>query len=77
MFSWPTSGADGLGLYRLFNKATGDGIVDATYIGQFRSSFNAGVGNPLYLSYLDANNDGVVDTTDLGHLRTLFNAYVV
>jgi len=76
----PTDTAGGgtgqLHLYRLFGDATGDGIVDQSDLGQFRSTFNAGAGNPLYLSYLDADNSGFVDQTDLGQFRSRFNANV-
>jgi len=73
----PIDGGSGeLHLYRLFGDATGDGIVDQTDLGQFRSTFNAGAGNPLYISYLDVNNDNVVDQTDLGQFRVRFNVNV-
>jgi hypothetical protein len=65
-----------LHLYRLFGDANGDGVVDQTDLGQFRSSFNASTGNPAYLSYLDADNSGVIDQLDLGQFRTRFNANV-
>jgi hypothetical protein len=62
-----------LHLYRLFGDANGDGVIDQLDLGQFRSTFNTSVGNPLYLSYLDTNNDGVIDQLDLGQFRTRFN----
>jgi hypothetical protein len=65
-----------LHLYRLFGDANGDGIVDQTDLGQFRSAFNAGIGNPLYLSYLDADNGGAVDQLALGQFRSRFNSSV-
>jgi Dockerin type I domain len=65
-----------LGLFRLFGDATGNGVVDAQDLGQFRQTFNAGVGNPLYLAYLDADNSGTVDAQDLGQFRARLNASV-
>jgi hypothetical protein len=71
-----TGGTGQLRLYRLFGDATGDGVVDQRDLGQFRSTFNAGAGNPLYLAYLDADNSGFVDQVDLGQLRSRFNANI-
>jgi photosystem II stability/assembly factor-like uncharacterized protein len=71
-----TFGGNGPGLYRLFGDTNGDGVVDSTDLGQFRSTFNANNTSAAYLWYLDANNDGVVDSTDLGQFRTRFNANV-
>jgi hypothetical protein len=67
-------GGNGLGLYRIFGDMNGDGVVDSTDLGQFRSTFNANNLNPAYIAALDANNDGVVDSTDLGQFRVRFNA---
>jgi hypothetical protein len=66
----------GLHLYRLFGDASGDGVVDATDLGQFRSTFNANTTNPFYLSFLDADNSGAVDASDLGQFRSRFNLNV-
>ncbi|HEX4588635.1 MAG TPA: glycoside hydrolase family 44 protein [Gemmataceae bacterium] len=66
----------GLHLYRLFGDVNGDGVVDATDLGLFRSAFNTSTGNPLYLSYLDADNSGAIDAQDLGQFRTRFNVNV-
>jgi extracellular elastinolytic metalloproteinase len=63
-------------LYRLFGDASGDGVVDATDLGQFRSTFNANNGQANYLSFLDADNSGVVDASDLGQFRPRFNTNV-
>jgi hypothetical protein len=68
-----TFGGTGPRLYRLFGDVSGDGVVDATDLGLFRSAFNSGLGNPLYLSYLDADNSGAVDASDLGQFRARFN----
>jgi autotransporter-associated beta strand protein len=65
-----------IGLYRLFGDATGNGVVDAIDFGQFRQTFNASVGDPLYLAYLDADNSGSVDAQDLGQFRARLNASV-
>jgi predicted outer membrane repeat protein len=62
-----------LHLYRLFGDATGDGVVDLSDLTAFRGSYNAGTGNPAYLSYLDADNSGVVDSTDLTEFRNRYN----
>jgi hypothetical protein len=71
-----TYGGSGLHLYRLFGDVNGDGVVDTTDLGLFRSTFNAGIGNPLYLSYLDADNSGAVDASDLSQFRSRFNANI-
>jgi hypothetical protein len=72
----PGGGPGELGLFRLFGDTDGDGIVDQVDLGQFRSTFNASVGNPSYLPYLDADNSGSVDQVDLGQFRSRFNANV-
>jgi fibronectin-binding autotransporter adhesin len=66
----------GLHLYRLFGDVSGDGVVDATDLGQFRSTFNANNGQANYLSFLDADNSGAVDASDLGQFRSRFNTNV-
>ena len=71
-----TFGGSGLQLYRLFGDANGDGVVDATDLGQFRSTFNANNTQANYLAFLDANNDGAVDAIDLGQFRSRFNTNV-
>jgi hypothetical protein len=67
---------NGLHLYRLFGDASGDGVVDATDLGQFRSTFNANNSQANYLSFLDSDNSGAVDASDLGQFRVRFNANV-
>jgi hypothetical protein len=62
-----------LHLYRLFGDATGDGVVDLSDLTAFRATYNAGTGNPAYVSYLDADNSGVVDLTDLTEFRNRYN----
>jgi hypothetical protein len=69
-------GGTGLHLYRDFADASGDGTVDATDLGQFRSTFNANNSQANYLAYLDANNSGAVDAQDLSQFRTHFNTNV-
>jgi fibronectin type 3 domain-containing protein len=69
-------GGTGLRLYRLFGDATGDGVVDATDLGQFRSTFNANSSLANYLAFLDADNSGAVDPQDLGQFRARFNVNV-
>jgi hypothetical protein len=71
-----TYGGQGLHLFRLFGDCNGDGVVDSTDLGQFRSTFNANNTLANYLWYLDANGDGVVDSTDLGQFRARFNANI-
>jgi hypothetical protein len=71
-----TAPGTGLHLYRLFGDVSGDGVVDAIDLGQFRSTFNANTSQANYLSYLDADNNGVVDASDLGQFRPRFNANV-
>ena len=66
----------GLGLYRLFGDASGDGVVDPTDLGQLRSTFNANSSQANYISYLDANSNGVVDAQDLSQFRARFNVNV-
>ena len=60
-------------LFRIFGDATGNGIVDASDLGSFRSTYNAPLGNPAYLAYLDADNSGIVDSQDLGQFRSRYN----
>jgi hypothetical protein len=67
---------NGLHLYRLFADVNGDGVVDATDVGQLKFAFNTGVGNPLYLSCLDADNSGAVDAQDIGQFKSRFNTNV-
>jgi autotransporter-associated beta strand protein len=62
-----------LHLYRLFGDATGDGVNDLSDLTAFRGTYNAGTGNPSYVSYLDADNSGVVDLTDLTEYRNRYN----
>jgi hypothetical protein len=69
-------GAGQLGLFRLFGDATGNGVVDPSDLGQFRTTFNAASGTASYLSYLDADNSGAVDPADLGQFRNRFNLSV-
>jgi CSLREA domain-containing protein len=67
---------NGLHLYRLFGDASGDGVVDATDVGQLKSTFNRNNTDPLYLWYLDADNSGAVDAQDIGQFKSRFNANV-
>jgi streptogramin lyase len=69
-------GPSQLHLYRLFGDANGDGVVDATDVGQLKSTFNRNSTDPLYLSYLDANGDGVVDAIDIGQFKSRFDANI-
>jgi hypothetical protein len=71
-----TFGGSGLHLYRLFGDVNGDGVVDATDLGQFRSTFNSNSSQANYLWYLDADNSGAVDATDLSQFRSRFNSNV-
>jgi probable HAF family extracellular repeat protein len=66
----------GLHLFRLFGDANGDGVVDATDVGQLKSSFNRNNNDPLYLWFLDANADGIIDATDVGQFKGRFNTNV-
>jgi fibronectin type 3 domain-containing protein len=66
----------GIHLYRLFADVNGDGVVDATDVGQLKSTFNRNNTDPLYLAFLDANNDGVVDAQDVGQFKSRFNANI-
>jgi hypothetical protein len=64
------------GLYRLFGDATGNGVVDLTDLGQFRSTFNQTGPNPpnaAFLSFFDADNNNTIDLSDLGQFRSRFN----
>jgi hypothetical protein len=67
---------NGLRLYRLFGDANGDGVVDPTDLGQFRSAYNTMIGSPFYIPYLDANNNGTIDPQDLGQFRARFNSNI-
>jgi hypothetical protein len=69
-------GAGQLHLFRIFGDSNGDGIVDQTDLGQFRSTFNASLGQSSYIAYLDADNGGAVDQTSLGQFRARFNGNV-
>jgi hypothetical protein len=66
----------GLHLYRLFGDVSGDGVVDATDVGQLKSTFNRNSSDPLYISFLDADNNGVVDASDVGQFKPRFNVNV-
>jgi fibronectin type 3 domain-containing protein len=63
-------------LYRLFGDANGDGVDDATDVGQLKSTFNRNNTDPLYLAFLDADNSGAVDAQDIGQFKSRFNANV-
>jgi murein DD-endopeptidase MepM/ murein hydrolase activator NlpD len=67
---------NGLHLYRLFGDVDGDGVVDATDVGQLKSTFNRNNTDPLYLSFLDADNSGSVDAQDVGQFKSRFNVNV-
>jgi VCBS repeat-containing protein len=67
---------NGLHLYRLFGDVNGDGVVDATDVGQLKSTFNRNNTDPFYLSFLDADNSGAVDAQDIGQFKTRFNVNV-
>jgi hypothetical protein len=72
-----TSGVNNYGdIYRLFGDATGNGIDDLSDLTAFRSTYNAGVGNPSYLAYMDYDNDGVIDLDDLSGFRSHYNHHV-
>ena len=71
-----TFGDDGPHLYRDFGDADGDGVVDATDLGQFRSTYNANNSQANYLGYMDADNSGAVDAQDLSQFRSRFNGNV-
>jgi autotransporter-associated beta strand protein len=66
----------GLRLYRLFGDANGDGVDDATDVGQLKSTFNRNNTDPLYLAFLDADNSGSVDAQDIGQFKSRFNTNV-
>ena len=66
----------GLHLYRLFGDASGDGVVDATDLGAFRSTYNANNSQANYLAYMDADASGAVDAIDLSQFRSRFNQNV-
>jgi hypothetical protein len=67
---------NGLHLYRLFGDTNGDGVVDATDVGQLKSTFNRNNVDPLYLSFLDADNSGAVDAQDIAQFKSRFNVNV-
>ena len=54
----------------------GDGVDDATDVGQLKSTFNRNNTDPLYLAFLDADNSGAVDAQDIGQFKSRFNANV-
>jgi DNA-binding beta-propeller fold protein YncE len=61
------------GLFRLFGDADGNGVVDATDVGQLKSTFNYNSTQGQYLWYFDADGDGVVDATDVGQFKSRWN----
>jgi hypothetical protein len=67
---------NGLHLYRLFGDVNGDGVDDATDVGQLKSTFNRNNTDPLYISFLDADNSGAVDAQDVGQFKLRFNTNV-
>jgi len=67
---------NGLHLYRLFGDVNGDGVDDATDVGQLKSTFNRNNTDPLFLSFLDADNSGAVDAQDIGQFKLRFNVNV-
>jgi autotransporter-associated beta strand protein len=67
---------NGLHLYRLFGDASGDGVDDATDVGQLKSTFNFNNTQQQYLAFMDVNNDGVVDAQDVGQFKLRFNTNV-
>jgi prepilin-type N-terminal cleavage/methylation domain-containing protein len=69
-------GGSGLHLFRLFGDATGDGVVDQSDLGYFRSAENSSIGSAEYLYYFDANNDGNIDQIDLLQFGSRFNMSV-
>jgi hypothetical protein len=69
-------GQPGPGLYRLYGDVNGDGVVDASDLETFRSTFNANSSNPQFVLNLDANSDGVIDALDLIQFRSRFNTNV-
>jgi hypothetical protein len=71
-----TFGGNGLHLYRLYGDVSGDGAVDATDLGQFRSTFNSNSTQANYIAFLDADNSGAIDSLDLSQYRPRFNGNV-
>jgi streptogramin lyase len=67
---------NGLHLYRLFGDVNGDGVDDATDVGQLKSTFNRNNTDPLYISFLDADNSGAVDAQDISQFKARFNVNV-
>ena len=67
------TGTKANGLFRLFADVNGDGVVDQTDLGIFRSALNSNMSQANYLWYLDSDNSGVIDQTDLGQFRVRFN----
>jgi hypothetical protein len=67
---------NGLHLYRLFGDANGDGVVDATDVGQLKSTYNRNSSDPLYLWYLDADGGGAVDAAAVSQFKLRFNVNV-
>ena len=66
----------GLHLYRIFGDGDGNGVVDATDLSYFRSTFNYNWTDAEFLAYFDCNNSGAVDASDLGQFRSRFNQNV-
>jgi hypothetical protein len=69
-------GAGQIGLFRLFGDANGDGHVDETDLGQFRTTYNSAMGSAEYLYYFDADNSGAIGTIDLDQFRVRFHTSV-
>ena len=51
-------------------------MVDATDLGQFRSTFNSNSMQGNYVWYLDADNGGAVDAVSLSQFRARYNSNV-
>jgi hypothetical protein len=64
---------NGLHLYRLFGDANGDGVVDATDLGQLRSTMNLNSSELGFLWYFDADNNLVVDSRDSSQFSARWN----
>ena len=71
-----TFGGNGLHLYRLFGDGDGNGVVDSTDLGYFRSTFNYNWTQQQFLAYFDSDNSGAVDSTDLGQFRVRYNTNI-
>ncbi len=63
--------------FALFGDTSGDGLVDVTEFGQFRTSFGKQSTDVGYNPLFDFDNDSVVGIADFGQFRNRFGKPVL